>query len=426
MAYRLIVKDKLNHVICRLQSLLKGQLHNLKDLPVPDFLELQDMDVNLLASLQLSDKLNGKYDTAKIIFGLKLKLEATGIITLIGAAERCWSKPTLPSDEAKSAGIQWKGFQLDLAQTLENVGTLPSRFSRLCESIELTITYLQRKMTIEAETKWCEYVISLGMLPKLLQNEKFGIKLPTWFSQESYKNIIDAIKKNKKTVNIEQQDGTKPKVLKHFPDIVAEQEGQLIKVTTLFSKMEIKGSKKIARDNDDESSGENTADDDLNDGNLTYHGSSAFSYQTSPPAVSSNLLTFAAQENSQGARRKETSPNTGFFPSGRMKHGEGFHARESGVYDKLSSRARQGEEFHARDSGVYDKLSGRATRGEEFHARESGEYDKLLVEQHEVKNPMQEIIVFMTNYLQEQHEVKIFRQEIVVFMKNYYHLLETY
>ena len=165
MAYRLIVKDKLNHVICRLQSLLTDQLHHLKDLPVPDYLVLQDMDDKQLASLHLSDKLNGKYDTAKIIFGLKLKLEASGIITLIGVAERCWSKPTLPPDEAKSAGIEWKGFQLDLAQTMENMGTLPSRFGRLCETIELTITYLQRRMTIDAETNWCSYVITLGMLP---------------------------------------------------------------------------------------------------------------------------------------------------------------------------------------------------------------------------------------------------------------------
>ena len=52
MAYRLLVKDKLLHAICRLQSLLKGQLQNLKDLPVPEFLELQDIDVDLLASLQ--------------------------------------------------------------------------------------------------------------------------------------------------------------------------------------------------------------------------------------------------------------------------------------------------------------------------------------------------------------------------------------
>ena len=89
MTYRLVVKDKLHHVINRLQSLLTGQMHHLKNLPVPDYLELEDMDDKQLASLQLSDKLNGKYDTARIIFALKLKLQASGTITLIGVAERC-------------------------------------------------------------------------------------------------------------------------------------------------------------------------------------------------------------------------------------------------------------------------------------------------------------------------------------------------
>ena len=70
MTYRLVVKDKLHHVINRLQSLLTGQMHHLKNLPVPDYLELQDMDDKQLASLQMSDKLNGKYNTATIIFGL--------------------------------------------------------------------------------------------------------------------------------------------------------------------------------------------------------------------------------------------------------------------------------------------------------------------------------------------------------------------
>ena len=115
MAYRLLVKDKLLHVICRLQCLLKGQLQNLKDLPVPEFLELQDIDVDLVTSLQMVDKLTGRYDTAKIVFGLKLKLGDSGIITLIGAASRCWSKPTVPSDIAKNLGTQWKGFHVNLA-----------------------------------------------------------------------------------------------------------------------------------------------------------------------------------------------------------------------------------------------------------------------------------------------------------------------
>ena len=236
---------------------------------------------------------------------------------------------------------------------MENMGTLPNRFGRLCESIELTITYLQRKMTIEAETNWCSYVISLGMLPKLLRNEKFKIQLPTWFSQESYKHVIDAIKKTKKTVNIEQEDGTRPRVLENFPDIVAEQNGngKLIKVTTIIRKMENKEPKKMARDNNDEGSGKNTADDDLND----------------------------AQDYSQGARRKETSPNTRSFHSGKIKQGEGFNAKESGVFNTLSRRARQGVEFNARESGEYDRLFGKTTKNEGFQARNSDVYDKLLL-----------------------------------------------
>ena len=285
MAYCLLVKDKLLHVICRLQSLLKGQLQNLKALPVPEVLELQDISVDLVTSLQLVDKLNGRYDTAKILFGLKLKLGDSGIITSIGVASRCWGQPTVPSDVAKTLGTQWKGFQVSLTQSLKRVNSLPSRFSALSESIELTITYLQREMDDGDGARWCDYVISLGMLPKVLQNEELDIKLPRWFSQDSFKSIIATIKKSKKTVNIEQEGNKEPKVPKYLPDLLVEQEGKLVTITSLISKVEISGSGRVARDDAAGHSYKNRASDNHSGqqfaniyGNSTSHGSPTISY----------------------------------------------------------------------------------------------------------------------------------------------------
>ena len=110
--FRLLVKEKLLHIITRLQSLLGSQWQHVSPLPVPEVLHLNDMGVDVVTSLNLVERLNSKYDTARIMFGLKLKMGEAGVINLIGIGYRCWNEPTLPLDEAMSEGIQYKGQQV--------------------------------------------------------------------------------------------------------------------------------------------------------------------------------------------------------------------------------------------------------------------------------------------------------------------------
>ena len=94
--FRLVIKEKLLLVMTRLQSLLASQWKNVSPLPIPDMLHLNNMASDVVASLNLADKLTSRYETARLMLGLKLKMGEAGVIHLIGVGYRCWDDPTLP------------------------------------------------------------------------------------------------------------------------------------------------------------------------------------------------------------------------------------------------------------------------------------------------------------------------------------------
>ena len=94
--YRLVIKDKLLHIIKKLQFLMASQWKNVSALPVPGSVLLTDVAAEVIASHNLVDKLNGKYETTKLVLALKLKMGENGIIHLLGFGCRSWDRPSLP------------------------------------------------------------------------------------------------------------------------------------------------------------------------------------------------------------------------------------------------------------------------------------------------------------------------------------------
>ena len=142
--FRLIIKEKLLHVMTRLQFLLTSQWKNVNPLPIPDVIQLTNMSSEVVVSLNLADKLTSKYETARFMLALKLMMGEAGIIYLIGIGYRSWDDPTLPLDQAMSAGMNYKGFQLDFAHATSS-WTMPGRFSALSEIVQISITYKCKK-----------------------------------------------------------------------------------------------------------------------------------------------------------------------------------------------------------------------------------------------------------------------------------------
>ena len=146
--FRIIIKEKLLHVMSKLQFLLTSQWKNVNPLPIPDVIQLTNMSSEVVLSLNLADKLTSKYETARIMLGLKLKMGENGVIQLIGMAYRSWDAPTLSLDLAMARGMHYRGFQLDFAQCSSS-GTMPGRISALSETVQISICHLQRHMEMK-------------------------------------------------------------------------------------------------------------------------------------------------------------------------------------------------------------------------------------------------------------------------------------
>ena len=179
--YRLIVRDKMEHIIQQLQRNLISQINSAQPLPVPDFLNLQETTLEEIATMGFKD-FSDKYETMKILFQLRLKLSDTGTILLVGAARRNWYEPTVPADQLQLLGNDWRSFEIGLIKC-DTVKKLPPRFSALSETIILTITYLQHLV----DQAWCDYIMNLAMLQSRCE-EDIRIKLPCWCSDETFKS----------------------------------------------------------------------------------------------------------------------------------------------------------------------------------------------------------------------------------------------
>ena len=174
--FRLVIKEKLLHVMTRLQFLLTSQWKNVSPLPIPDMIQLNNMASDVVISLNLADKLAGKYETARLVLALKLKMGDAGIIHLIGVGYRSWDDPTLPLDQAMSAGMIYKGFQLDFAHATTS-GTMPGRLSALSETVQISITYLQKQLQTDGVTdanRWCNFILSLPPKYNCILEEGLG------------------------------------------------------------------------------------------------------------------------------------------------------------------------------------------------------------------------------------------------------------
>ena len=229
--YRLIACDKLHHVIKQLQRNLTDQLQSVKPLPIPGYLALQDVTLKQVASLGLVDKLGDKYETGKLVFGLRLRLSDDGTIFLMGAATRHWNKPTISADQVQILGSEWKHFEVGLTQSTD-VKKLPPRFSALSETIILTVTYLQKMVG----DSWCDFIMTLGMLPAQFQ-EEFDLDLPCWCSGDSFQTLITSIKKQRKTVNVESK--ADPRFPREVPDILVSVNNELVELSTLVKRVAI-------------------------------------------------------------------------------------------------------------------------------------------------------------------------------------------
>ena len=309
--YRLIARDKLHHVIKQLQKNLTDQLQSVKPLPIPGYLSLQDVTLKQVASLGLVDKLGDRYETGKLVFGLRLRLSDDGTIFLMGAATRHWNKPTISADQVQILGSEWKHFEVGLTQSTD-VKKLPPRFSALSETIILTVTYLQKMVG----DSWCDFIMTLGMLPAQFQ-EEFDLDLPCWCSGDSFQTLITSIKKQRKTVNVESKDD--PTFPREVPDILVSVNNELVELSTLVKKVAItksgdtnagrtaraskceEPSRNKERDDHGHSDREGGASGGLSGrqgqklgGGGSVYGDSA-TFRGPPPPVSSGLLTLSAE-----------------------------------------------------------------------------------------------------------------------------------
>ena len=224
--YRLVTRDKLLFVIKQLQKHLTDQLQSVKPFSIPGFLSLQDVTRTQVASLGLIAKLEDKYETGKLVFGLRLRLSEDGTIFLIGAGTRHWDKPTISFDQVQTLGAGWKQFEVGLTHTLD-VKKLPPKFSALCESVNLTVTYLQKMV----DGSWCDFMMSLGMLPAQFQGA-LDLALPCWCSGDSFQALIASVKKQRKTVSVENKDD--PRLPREVPNIRVSVKNELVELSTLL------------------------------------------------------------------------------------------------------------------------------------------------------------------------------------------------
>ena len=246
----------------RLQFLLTSQWKNVSPLPIPDMIQLNNMASEVVVSLNLADKLAGKYETARLMLALKLKMGEAGVIHLIGIGYRSWDDPTLPLDQAMSAGMNYKGFQLDFAHATSS-GTMPGRFSALSETVQISITYLQKQMQEKNGQGlcWCNFILSLPPKYNCVLNE---LNLPNWFSDQCLEGIIQDIKKSRQLVNIAQPGDQEKGSAPQLPPLQVRDESGHLKnienITLNFNKVVIKDGKNEQNDYNGEGRSENMSE----------------------------------------------------------------------------------------------------------------------------------------------------------------------
>ena len=142
--YRLNITEKFAHVLSRLQFLLTSNW-KVTPVPLPNNIELEDISPNLVASLKLADKLNSKYKVSELTLALTFKMGDANTVYLLGIGERNWMNPTLSFDQASAAGLTYKGFQINIANST-STGTMPGRLSNVSETVQIGIGCLQQQL----------------------------------------------------------------------------------------------------------------------------------------------------------------------------------------------------------------------------------------------------------------------------------------
>ena len=207
--YRILIKDKLYHVLYKLQSVLSSQWKNVTPLPLPEVITLTEMSSEAAFSLNLVDKISCKYETARIPLGLRFKMGENGVIQLVGLASRSWDNPTLTLDMAMMHGMYYRGFHLDFAQS-NSSGTMPGRVSALCEVVQISICHLQKEMGMKNDPgskQWNNWILSLPQRYDFLQ-----VQLPNWLSKACLDAVVQEIKESRRLIklapsNPEDQEG---------------------------------------------------------------------------------------------------------------------------------------------------------------------------------------------------------------------------
>ena len=197
--YRILIKDKLYHVMYKLQTVLSSQWKNVTPLPLPEVINLTEMSSEAAFSLNLVDKVTCKYETARIMLGLRLKMGENGVIQLVGMAYRSWDIPTLSLDMAMMHGMHYRGFHLDFAQCSSS-GTMPGRVSALCEVVQISICHLQKEMGMEDDPSskhWSNWIISLPQ-----KYDCAEVQLPNWLSEHCLEKVVQEIKESRQLIKL--------------------------------------------------------------------------------------------------------------------------------------------------------------------------------------------------------------------------------
>ena len=204
--FRLKVSDKFGHVLSKLQAMVTSNHKFCKEILLPKYIILEDLDKN--EGLELKAKIDSIYKEKELTVAVKFQFQDT-TITLLGVSRRSWANPTLEFDDAMNYGLEYKGFKLPIANITNPSARNNISLDKVSEILHINVINLQMKVESDAPDEkflWCNWI---QKLPAPYDGRHSEAKLPQWMSDRSVKKTCESIVDARKMIKLAKEHGKK-------------------------------------------------------------------------------------------------------------------------------------------------------------------------------------------------------------------------
>ena len=204
--FRLKVSDKFGHVLSKLQAMVTSNHKFCKEILLPKYIILEDLDKN--EGLELKAKIDSIYKEKELTVAVKFQFQDT-TITLLGVSRRSWANPTLEFDDAMNYGLEYKGFKLPIANITNPSARNNISLDKVSEIVHINVINLQKKVESDAPDEkflWCNWI---QKLPAPYDGRHSEAKLPQWMSDRSVKKTCESIVDARKMIKLAKEHGKK-------------------------------------------------------------------------------------------------------------------------------------------------------------------------------------------------------------------------